>query len=300
VQVHFYSRALHERRSYLIYLPPGYTTAAAHGRRFPVMYSLHAPPGRPDGYVLAGGLGIRMDALIAAGRVQPFLAALPYGKSGVLGNDTEWANTKVGAYESFVLDTVRAVDSRWATEAGRRGRGIAGLSEGGYGAANIALHHPGVFGVFESWSGYFEQTPTLPFAGASPAVLWANSPSAYVPALGPLLRHEPMGPTCTRASTMAIPRRSSSTSPRSCERRASASATRSSPVGTAGACGGRRCSRCSSSRAAHSEAGDAAAGARTADPALLAGDGPGCHSVCGRPVAGQRAPGLRRGRQLSP
>jgi hypothetical protein len=82
------------------------------------MYSLHAPPGRPDGYVLAGGLGIRMDALIAAGRVQPFLAALPYGKSGVLGNDTEWANTKVGAYESFVLNTVRAVDSRWATEAG--------------------------------------------------------------------------------------------------------------------------------------------------------------------------------------
>lgn len=192
VRVHFYSRALHQRRSYLIYLPPGYATAAAHGRRFPVMYFLHAPPGRPDGYVLAGGLGIRMDTLIAAGRVQPFLAVLPYGKSGVLGNDTEWADTKVGRYESFVLDTVRAVDSRWATKAGRLNRGIAGLSEGGYGAANVALHHPGVFGVFESWSGYFEQKPTLPFAGATPLALWENSPSAYVPTLAPLLRREPM------------------------------------------------------------------------------------------------------------
>lgn len=192
VHAGFYSKALHERRSYLIYLPPGYARAAAHGRRFPVIYFLHAPPGRPDGYVLAGGLGVRADTLIAARRVRPFLAVVPYGKSGVLGNDTEWANTKVGRYEDFVLDTVRNVDARWATNARRPYRGIAGLSEGGYGAANIALHHPGVFSVFESWSGYFEQTATLPFAGTSAATLRANSPSAYFPALAPRLRNLPV------------------------------------------------------------------------------------------------------------
>ena len=34
-------------------------------------------------------------------------------------------------------------------------RTIAGFSAGGYGAIDIALRHPGLFGVAESWSGYF-------------------------------------------------------------------------------------------------------------------------------------------------
>ena len=62
----------------------------------------------------------------------------------------------------------------------RRGRGIAGLSMGGYGAVNIALRNLNLFSVVESWSGYFTQTPTGPFAGATPAALRANSPAAYV------------------------------------------------------------------------------------------------------------------------
>src|SRR5437899_10645521 len=45
-EVHFYSQALAQKRKYLIYLPPGYAAQAAAGRRFPVMYLLHAPPGR--------------------------------------------------------------------------------------------------------------------------------------------------------------------------------------------------------------------------------------------------------------
>jgi glutamyl/glutaminyl-tRNA synthetase len=36
----------------------------------------------------------------------------------------------------------------------RRARALVGLSEGGYGALNIGLHHPGEFHVLESWSGY--------------------------------------------------------------------------------------------------------------------------------------------------
>ena len=188
VHVDFYSRALHQRRYYLIYLPPGYSQAAARGERFPVLDLLHAPPGRPENYFQAGALAVKEDRLIHTGRVRPFLIALPNGRSGTYGNDTEWANTRAGAYESFVLDTVRAVDTGWATKPERAYRAIAGLSEGAYGATNIALHNPGVFGTFESWSGYFEQTPTLPFTGASPAELRANSPSEYLPSIAPTLR----------------------------------------------------------------------------------------------------------------
>jgi enterochelin esterase-like enzyme len=85
----------------------------------------------------------------------------------------------------YVLDVVHNVDHRFATRANRRYRGVGGISEGAYAALNIGLHHLGTFSVVESWSGYFTQTPTGPFAGASFAALRANSPAAYVPALAP-------------------------------------------------------------------------------------------------------------------
>lgn len=190
--MHFYSTALHQRRAYLAYLPPGYDAAAATGRRFPVIYLLHAPPGRPDGYVTAGAMAVRADELIDSGRTGPFIVVLPYGKSRIWHNDTEWANAGAGRYEDFVIDTVRDVDARLATRRSRGARAIGGLSEGGYGAVNIALHHLRTFSVIESWSGYFRQTPTASFTGASPAQLYANSPTEYVGTLRRELRRFPV------------------------------------------------------------------------------------------------------------
>src|SRR5205085_1883013 len=57
------------------------------------------------------------------------------------------------------------------------GRVIAGLSAGGYGAFDIALHHPNVFGAVESWSGYFTPLHDGPFKHADDATLAANDPS---------------------------------------------------------------------------------------------------------------------------
>ena len=66
----------------------------------------------------------------------------------------EWRRTPRD-WESFVAnDVVHAVDGHFRTIRSPRARGIGGLSEGGYGAINIAIHHPGEFGLVESWSGY--------------------------------------------------------------------------------------------------------------------------------------------------
>jgi enterochelin esterase-like enzyme len=191
VTAHFRSSALGRTADYVVYEPPGYAAAARAGQRFPVLYLLHAPPGSPTGFLTIGALGVRMDDAIAAHRIRPFLVVIPDGHTSRFGNDTEWANAAAGPYESFVLDVVRSVDARYATIPGRGDRAIAGLSEGGYGAANVALHQLGTFGTFESWSGYFMQTPTQSFSGASAASLRANSPTAYVPALARQLRREP-------------------------------------------------------------------------------------------------------------
>src|SRR5205814_182850 len=60
-------------------------------------------------------------------------------------------------------------------------RALGGLSEGGYGALNIGLHHAGEFQVLESWSGY-ERADDLNsiFAHEQPQ-LARNSPLLQLP-----------------------------------------------------------------------------------------------------------------------
>ena len=48
-------------------------------------------------------------------------------------------------------------------------RTIAGFSAGGYGSADVALRHPGVFGTVESWSGYLRAPRDGSLAGTTPA-----------------------------------------------------------------------------------------------------------------------------------
>jgi S-formylglutathione hydrolase FrmB len=193
VHVRFHSQALRAERSYDIYLPAGYDAAVRHGRRFGVLYLLHGAPGRPRTFLDAGAVGVAYDTLVARHEMAPFLIVMPDGRNGSFTSDTEWADTaRDGRYESFVLDVVNAVDRRWATVPDRRFRAIAGLSEGGYGAMNIALRHLATFGLAQSWSGYFRQTRTGPYRGASRAALRRASPAAYVGSLRDRLSRHPL------------------------------------------------------------------------------------------------------------
>src|SRR5262249_43473947 len=72
-------------------------------------------------------------------------------------------------------DLVRSVDARYRTVRSGSGRVLAGLSEGGYGALNIGLHHPGEFRGLESWSGYERASNLKGIFGGDPALLRANS-----------------------------------------------------------------------------------------------------------------------------
>jgi enterochelin esterase-like enzyme len=181
--VGFYSPALRRRDSYLIYLPAGYEAAARAGARFPVLYLLHGTASGAMHFIDVGKVGVDVDTLLARHRIRPLLVVMPSAQDGSFVDDTEWANTPHGGYEGAVLDVVHAVDRRWPTRHDRAGRAIAGLSMGGYGAMNIALHHLPLFGTAESWSGYFTQTRSGPFSGASRQALRANSPSSYAHAV---------------------------------------------------------------------------------------------------------------------
>jgi enterochelin esterase-like enzyme len=171
-----------------VYLPPGYRTHPHE--RYPVLYLLHGFPGRPGAFVATVRLGVVEDVLVARHKMQPLILVMPFGSTGSF-TDKEWANgvSPHQGWETFVArDVVRAVDRRYRTIASPDARGLAGLSEGGYGALNIGFHHPLEFRVLESWSGYQQAFDVSAIFGHRPGLLRANSPLDAVARVAPALR----------------------------------------------------------------------------------------------------------------
>ncbi|HYZ28790.1 MAG TPA: alpha/beta hydrolase-fold protein [Thermoleophilaceae bacterium] len=188
VRMRIWSNALHSEREVLVYLPPHYFRGAREGRRYPVLYLLQASVMQPTNYLKVGGLGPRIDSLVDAHRIPPYISVMPAGN----GRDHEWANAAAGNFDGYVMDVVHAVDKRFSTVPNRTGRIVAGLSEGGYGAINVGLHHLRTFSGIESWSGYYVQPGGYPFVGAYKARIAANSPALYVPGLSGRLHRLPL------------------------------------------------------------------------------------------------------------
>lgn len=171
-----------------VYLPPGY---AGHPRqRYAVMYLLHGFPGRPAAFLKTVQMGVVEDVLLAEHRIRPFILVMPFGSTGTF-TDKEWANG-IGSnegWETFVArDLVRAVDAHYRTIPRAADRVLAGLSEGGYGALNIGLHHPREFRVLESWSGYQLAGNLKSIFGGDRSLLAANSPLLTLAHAAPTLR----------------------------------------------------------------------------------------------------------------
>lgn len=159
-------------RAGYVYLPPGYSRA----RRYPVVYLLHGMPGSPSEYLDGTDLAPFADVAISSGSLRPFIAVLP-----AAGADRNYNGEWAGPWANEVVDDlVPFVDTHLATVAASKGRVLAGLSAGGFGAVYIALRHPGVFGAVESWSGYFHPLRDGPFKHDTNAQLRANDPRVLV------------------------------------------------------------------------------------------------------------------------
>jgi enterochelin esterase-like enzyme len=179
-QYSFFSHALGHAQGVTVYLPPGYQ-ADGH-RRYPVLYLLHGFPGSPSSFVKGLALGATEAQLLAMREMRPIIFVIPNG-APVDRSDTEWANgLQTGSWETFVArDVTQWADRCFQTNASRRGRGIGGLSEGGYGALNLAIHHPAEFRLVESWSGYEHADPTqTAIFGTDENLLEYNSPAIEV------------------------------------------------------------------------------------------------------------------------
>ena len=93
------------------------------------------------------------------------------------GPDRDYNGEWAGPWEQALIWTVDWTDANLPTIASADGRVLAGLSAGGFGAMDIGLRHPSVFGRIEAWSGYFQPLLDGPFKHASKQLLAANDPT---------------------------------------------------------------------------------------------------------------------------
>ncbi len=171
-----------------VYLPPGY--AQHPKKRYPVIYLLHGFPGRPLAFMLTVRVGVVEDELNAKGIAPPAILVMPFGSTGTF-TDKEWADGASPGedWATFVSrDVVNAIDSRYRTIPTPAARAIVGLSEGGYGAINIALHNPDEFRIVESWSGYERAPANNSVFGRNLASVVANTPLDVLPSVASELR----------------------------------------------------------------------------------------------------------------
>jgi S-formylglutathione hydrolase FrmB len=158
-----------------VYLPPGFDPS----RRYPVVYLLHGMPGSPSEYLSGTDLTQFADDGIASGRLRPFIAVAP-----AAGPDDRYDGEWAGPWEDALVGRVVPwIDAHLPTQADPSGRMIAGLSAGGFGAADIGVRHPDVFGTVLSFSGYFRPLHDGPFRHAGRSELRQNDPTLLVRSL---------------------------------------------------------------------------------------------------------------------
>jgi enterochelin esterase-like enzyme len=162
----------HQPHPVWVWRPPGPDSA-----QIPVLYFLHGYPGQASD-PFKEGIAAVLDRLLEEG-YPPFVFASVDG-NGERHSDTEWANSWNGDEQvmSRVVDAaIPAVEGSHMRDAAHRA--IAGFSMGGYGAMNIAMQVPGLFGQEVSMAGYYVVNDLSDMFGNRPAVIALNTPSAH-------------------------------------------------------------------------------------------------------------------------
>ena len=122
-------------------LPPEYFKT---NRRYPVLYLLHGLFGRHDDWITRTNLAEYVAQY-------QLIIVTPEGHDNWYVDSATVPQDKYESY--FVRDLIPDVDARYRTIKDRRGRGIAGLSMGGYGALKFGLKYRNYFAFAGSLSG---------------------------------------------------------------------------------------------------------------------------------------------------
>jgi S-formylglutathione hydrolase FrmB len=170
VTEHFHSDALGVDKAVVVYLPRNYD--AQPSRHWPVYYYLHGLGGNENNWTKNGELDAAADQLALDA-----IVVMPDGDDGFYIDSAfkidydqcmkdgtglfvpaqqphDATCVRQRNYETYIVkDLIGWTDSHYRTIARREGRGIAGLSMGGFGAMELSLRHQDLFAAAASHSG---------------------------------------------------------------------------------------------------------------------------------------------------
>lgn len=136
------SKLMARKIPYFVLLPPTYNTEKTS--RFAVVYLLHGLSGNYKNWV-------EKTKLLEYAAQHKFIVVTAEGGNGWYTDSVSQPNDK---YESYIVqELIPEIDKNYRTIADRRGRAIAGLSMGGYGAIKFGLKYPDKFVFAASMSG---------------------------------------------------------------------------------------------------------------------------------------------------
>ena len=196
----------HLTRDVYVYLPPQYFQKPFRHYKFPVIELLHGSPGDPQAWVDVMGVIPTFLSLLGTHPEDAAVLVMPDTDGGPQYG-LQCLNNPGGIQDmTFVARDVPEAIARIArVQPPGRAWGLAGYSEGGYCAANIALQDPKGYGAAGVLSGYFAPIRSQVPAGNKPG----GRPVEVDVFLGhPGLQlintpHEPTSPGCR--STTSLP-----------------------------------------------------------------------------------------------
>jgi S-formylglutathione hydrolase FrmB len=129
-----------------VLLPTDY--ASTPHKRYPVLYLL-------DGCCNSYNTWIDQENVDALTAGLPLIVVM--ADSGEAGFYTDWYNGGAGGppeWETYYIDQLLPwIDAHFRTTGAQRGRALAGMSMGGFGAMSLAARHPDLFTAAASFSG---------------------------------------------------------------------------------------------------------------------------------------------------
>ena len=153
--VEYESKTVGTTRKMNVYTPPNYSPE----RKYPVLYLLHGIGGDETEWQRFATPDVLFDNLIADGKAVPMIVVMPNGRAQkndrAEGNVFEAAPSFAVFEQDLLNDVIPAIESRYAVQADREHRALAGLSMGGGQSLNFGLSHLDQF----AWVGGFSSAP---------------------------------------------------------------------------------------------------------------------------------------------
>jgi enterochelin esterase-like enzyme len=146
----------HLSRTVYVYLPPAYFEKQYAHYRFPVIELIHGQPGEPQDWINVVGIQVTLNYLIRHGYARPAVLVMP-DVNGGNGVSLQCLNQSRGPQDLTYLaqDLPQEISHLLRVQPPGPAWGVAGFSEGGFCAVNMALRYRYRYGYAASMSGYF-------------------------------------------------------------------------------------------------------------------------------------------------